>query len=321
MINKNSPILIAGAGSIGERHIGVLQAIGFQNLWVFRQRNLPMRNIREDSIHIFSDINDLEKIKPVAAIICTPTSHHIDFGIHCAQLGIHLLIEKPLAESNQKTEILEKSIRQYDVVLQVAYMLRYHPFFIKAKNIVQSQSLGRLLSMQTYWGEYLPHWHPWEDYRQSYAARKDLGGGAARTLSHDIDLVNYLAESEVLKWHTQKNFRGLDGLDVETAADISLSYANGVTANCHLNFFEKIPKRSYRFVLDNGSVDIDYLENRMTISPAGKTAEIVTLPDFERNTMFEAQLLHFFSRINLGNQQSSSLQYLSESKTILDICS
>ncbi|MBA7582435.1 hypothetical protein ES708_24363 [subsurface metagenome] len=42
-----------------------------------------------------------------------------------------------------------------------------------------------------YVGEYLPFWHPYEDYRKSYAAKKELGGGVLRTLSHEIDLVQY----------------------------------------------------------------------------------------------------------------------------------
>ncbi len=50
MISTDSPILVFGAGSIGERHLGILQKLGYLNLWVYRQRNLPLRTIDAASL-------------------------------------------------------------------------------------------------------------------------------------------------------------------------------------------------------------------------------------------------------------------------------
>ncbi|MEI2709772.1 MAG: hypothetical protein V9E96_12270 [Chitinophagaceae bacterium] len=61
------------------------------------------------------------------------------------------------------------------------------------------------MNIQTFWGEYLPAWHPWEDYRTSYAAQKENGGGAALTLSHDIDVVNWIANSAVQRYSSFAN--------------------------------------------------------------------------------------------------------------------
>ncbi len=135
---------------------------------------------------------------------------------------------------------------------------------------MDSEELGKLLSIQTYWGEYLPDWHPWEDYRQSYAARRELGGGVALTLSHDLDLVNWLAGSAVKTWNTLKNYRSSLEIDVESGADVSLGYENGITAHCHLNFHERVPRRWYRFVWEEGSVEIDYFKATYSLMQPGR---------------------------------------------------
>ena len=320
MISTDSPILIFGAGSIGERHIGILQKLGYTNLWVYRQRNLSLRSVDAASLRIVTDLAEAEKITFKAAIICTPTAQHLSQALWCVRRGIPALVEKPLSHTLEGFEELKTALVANPTYLQVAYMLRYHPFFIYVKNLIEKEELGKLLSIQTYWGEYLPDWHPWEDYRQSYAARQELGGGVALTLSHDLDLVNWLANSTVTNWHTLKNYRSSLEIDVESGADISLGYDNGITAHCHLNFHERVAHRWYRFVWENGSVEVDYPKATCSLIKPGREAMIQTLEGFDRNQLFEDQTKDFFRKINKGNFTATSLRTLDESQIILKIC-
>ncbi|MCF0056749.1 Gfo/Idh/MocA family protein [Dyadobacter sp. CY356] len=319
MIKKDDPILIFGAGSIGERHVFILQKLGYINIWIYRQRNLPLRNIDEKTIKIFKDLDQTDNIKPKAAIICTPTFQHLEQAIFCVKRGIHVLIEKPLSHNlTNFDKLLDVTIKNTAYV-QVAYMLRYHAFFQNIKLIVESKKMGNLISVQTYWGEYLPDWHPWEDYQQSYAARKELGGGAALTLSHDVDLVNWLSGSTVTSWNTLKNHRSSLKINVESGADISIGYQNGITAHCHVNFHEQNPKRWYRFVFDEGSIEIDYFKSVMT-TYYQKEMTIQTIRNFNRNQLYESLIIDFFRKIDEGNFFEASLRSLEESKIIISIC-
>ncbi|WP_159475699.1 Gfo/Idh/MocA family protein [Dyadobacter sp. 3J3] len=319
MIKKDDPILIFGAGSIGERHIQILQKSGYSNIWIYRQRNLPLRNIDEKTINIFTDLSLIDTLKPKSAIICTPTFQHTEQALLCVKRGIHILIEKPLSHNLTDYEKLTNAITKNNACVQIAYMLRYHDFFQTVKSMVQNKKMGNLINMQTYWGEYLPDWHPWEDYQQSYAARKEFGGGAALTLSHDIDLVNWLAGSTVNTWHTLKNYNASLQINVESGADISIGYQNGITAHCHMNFHERNPRRWYRFVFEDGSIEIDYYKSIMTTFHQEKTT-IQTIPDFDRNKLYESQIMNFFQKIHDGNFQENSLRSLEESKVIICIC-
>lgn len=320
MIATDSPILVFGAGSIGERHLGILQKLGYPNLWVYRQRNLPLRTLDSGSLHIVNDLAALEKVAFKAAIVCTPTAQHLGQALWCVRRGIAVLIEKPISHSLDGFQGLKDALAERPTLIQVAYMLRYHPIFQKIKKWTQSGELGKLLSAQTYWGEYLPDWHPWEDYRQSYAARRDLGGGAALTLSHDLDLISWLADSSIATWNTLKNYCSNLEIDVESGADVSLRYENGVTAHCHLNFHERVPRRWYRLVFAEGSVEVDYLQATCVVFRPGQKPEIQTLENFDRNQLFEDQIRDFLQTINKGSFENSSSRALAESEAILRIC-
>mgnify|MGYP003670733758 CR=1 FL=1 len=315
MINKGDPVLVFGAGSIGERHIGVLQKMGYLNIWVYRKRLFPLRNIDASTIHTITNLNQVKDHKPSFAIICTPTALHLEQTLFCVENNIPVLVEKPLSHSLAGFEELHAMVVKNSAVVHIAYMLRYHPFMQRIKKWVVNQEFGDLLNIQTYWGEYLPDWHPWEDYSTSYPACKELGGGVALTLSHDIDLVNWIAGSEIVEWHNLKNYRSNLDVNVEAGSDISMAYQNGITAHCHLNYFEKVARRYYRFILDNASIEVDYLNNTMTLLFPNGEIERQVLQNFDRNELFEKQLEGF-----VLNLRKSDPTKMIESKKIIEIC-
>lgn len=317
-MSNDNKIVVFGAGSIGERHIGILQELGFENIWVYRQRMLPMRNIDADRVQVFTDLERVEEIQPLAAIICTPTAQHLEQARYCAERGIHVLVEKPLTHTPAGLDELKEALRYSGSYLQVAYMLRYHPLIERLHTGLQAKEWGDLLSMQTYWGEYLPDWHPWEDYRHSYAARSELGGGVTLTLSHDLDLVNWLANSPVAESTVMAHYQSPLEVDVESGADITFCYENGITAHCHLNYYERVPRRYYRFICTEASIEIDYFRAEMRILQP-RQEETLGMDGFERNDMFRAQMRDFFRRIHAPDRTAQSLRAIEESRAILRV--
>ncbi len=63
------------------------------------------------------------------------------------------------------------------LVAVVGYQMRFHPCLQRLHALVSGKKIGRILSVRAEVGEYLPGWHKYEDYRQMYASRQDLGGG------------------------------------------------------------------------------------------------------------------------------------------------
>lgn len=319
MIQYDVPLLVIGAGSIGERHIGVLQSLGYKNIHVYRQRLLPFRNIENSSVNSFTNWDEINHIKPYAAIICTPTSQHLPQAQECLHQEMHVLVEKPLADTTQAIDDLMSLAIEKNKLVQVGYMLRYHPLMKKLKSIISTQELGRLVSFSSIWAEYLPNWHPWEDYRTSYAARKDLGGGVALTLSHDLDIVNWLVGELPHQYHKIYNYHSDLAVDVEAGAAFLLSYPMGVTGVVQLNFYQKIPVRKYELVFSNALVTFDYFGNQIIIQTTENTTTIEN-KDFERNQLFEQQMIDFLQNSQNANLNLLTKQYIDESKIIIKMC-
>ena len=169
--------LIAGLGSIGRRHFRNLIALGEKDIILLRTRKATLPDDELTGFPVETDIQEaLRKYKPDAVIVSNPTSMHLDIAIPAAAAGCHILLEKPVSNSLERLDILQEAAQKSGSKILVGFQFRYHPTLNKARELIQEGALGKVLTVHAHWGEYLPQWHPWEDYRQSYAARADLGG-------------------------------------------------------------------------------------------------------------------------------------------------
>lgn len=316
MMPKPDYCLVIGAGSIGERYIRNLYALGYQNLVVLRTRNLPFRDIGSAAVHAVTSWKEVEQFKPVVAFICNPTALHLSSAMECVSRGIHVLVEKPLSHTVDGLDKLVQASIEKKILIHVGYMMRHHPLLKMVYEMVSSGEHGRLIQLQSHWGEYLPDWHPWEDYRTSYAARKDMGGGAALTLSHDLDLAFWMAGGKLIDSKNLFNFSSSLEVDVESGADFLLQFESGVIANVHLNFFQRPKERWYKYFFDRAVVFIDFFRNEMIISDV-QGERIERLANFDRNDLFLDQIQYFFG---LLNQPEKSVVSIAESKQIINLC-
>lgn len=317
-MNKNVPILVIGAGSIGERHIRNLWQLGYKNISVFRQRNLPFRDISNAEVNVITDWKEIEKQNFFAAFICTPTSQHMQQSISCLQENMHVFMEKPLSHNTDGFHQLQYTVAASQKYFFMGYMLHYHPFLQQVKNYILENTFGTLNSFETTWHSYLPHWHPWEDYRKSYAANRDAGGGAALTLCHDVELMLWMCAG--LK-HYKTKFSYCEELQVEvdTGAKIDLQFEKS-RGTCNISFCSAQEKRMYHFSFDHADIEINYLQNEMKIT-VGKKDEIHTLPAFERNDMYVCEVEDFFSIIHQQNYNTAQItEMLAKEKQLISIC-
>lgn len=313
-IGKNFLILICGVGSIGERHLNNLLTLGYENIILYRKRNNPLRTINR-KFPVFLNLDDALKENPEISLITNPTSLHMETAIKCADSGSHIFIEKPLSHNKDGIDKLKEIVKNKKLKVMIGYMMRFHPCIKKIKELIDEKRIGNILSTISIWGEYLPDWHPWEDYSNSYAAKKNLGGGPALTLSHDLDLLVYLmGKPERLKAFA--NYNSNLSIDTEHSIDIILKYKNGIISNVHLDYLQKPPHREYLFIGDKGKVEFDYFENKVEIY-TNSSSEVFTGPkDFERNDMFMEEIKYFINCIENDIKPSPGIDEASISLNI-----
>jgi predicted dehydrogenase len=246
--------LIAGLGSIGHRHFRNLIAIGEKDIVLLRTRKATLPDDELAGYPVETDLAEaLKKHKPDAVIVANPTSLHLDIAIPAAQAGCHILLEKPVSNSLERLDVLQNAAEISGSKILVGFQFRYHPTLNKARELIQQGALGKVLTVHAHWGEYLPNWHPWEDYRQSYASRADLGGGVLRTLTHPLDYLRFLLGDVESLWSFNSHLSPLE-LDVEDAAEIGLKFVSGAVGSVHLNYFQRPPVHRLEIVGTDGTL-------------------------------------------------------------------
>ena len=298
--------LIAGLGSIGRRHFRNLIALGEKDIILLRSHRATLPDDELAGYPVETDLAEaLKKHKPEAVIVANPTSLHMDSAIPAAQAGCHILLEKPVSNSLDRLDVLQKAAEKSGSRILVGFQFRYHPTLNKARELIQQGALGKVLTVHAHWGEYLPQWHPWEDYRQGYAARADLGGGVIVTLTHPLDYLRFLLGEVESLWSFNGHLSPLE-MDVEDAAEIGLRFVSGAVGGVHLNYFQRPPVHRLEIVGTGGTLRWDNADGVLhhfkmpatfgTFSeePPAPVVEAVAPPEgFERNQLFLAQTRHF----------------------------
>lgn len=316
--------LIAGLGSIGRRHMRNLIALGEKDIVLFRTRKATMPDDELAGFPVETDFHEaLKKHKPDAVIVGNPTSMHLDIAIPAAEAGCAILLEKPISNSIERLDQFESAVKKSGSKVLVAFQFRFHPGLIRAKQLISDGEIGRIISAHVHFGEYLPAWHPWEDYRQGYAARADMGGGVVLTQCHSLDYLPWLVGKVRSAWGFTGKLSYLE-VDVEDTAEIGLRFESGALGNLHLDFNQQPPAHRFEIIGTKGTIKWDLSDGAtriyrasaesLSISTgreikAGGEWESYPLPEnWERNVMFLEQMKHFVAVVRGEAEPACTLE-------------
>ena len=286
--------LIAGFGSIGRRHLSNLLALGEKDILVYHTGHSTLPEAQLAGFQVETDLGAALAQRPDAVIVANPTALHLAVAIPAAEAGCHILMEKPVSDSLEGTAELSAALARGGGRLLVGFQFRFHPGLCKAAELLREGAIGRPVFARAHWGEYLPNWHPWEDYRQSYAARPELGGGVVRTLTHPFDYLRWLlGEAEVAG--AQVGTLGDLGIPVEDTAEVGLRFAGGAFGSLHLNYVQQPASHTLEIIGTQGTLRWDNADGGLHCFRASTAAwEHYSVPNgFERNMLFLDEMRHF----------------------------
>jgi predicted dehydrogenase len=298
--------LIAGSGSIGRRHLRNLVALGQRDLVLYRTGKGGLSNEELDGFPTETDLAAALARRPDGVVVSNPTSLHLDVAIPAAEAGCHLLLEKPVSDSMKGVDELRRAVANSGARVLMGFQFRFHPTLRMVKSLLEKDSLGRLVSARGHWGEYLPDWHPWEDYRRSYAARADLGGGALLTLCHPFDYMRWLLgdvdEAQGLLGEAL-------GLEVEAVVEATLRFRSGVVGSVHLDYVQRPASHTLEIIGEEGFLRWDGRTGDLEVDRpgAGERQRHGPPPGFDRNDMFMAEMEHFLNVVKGGASPACTL--------------
>ena len=296
-------VLIAGLGAIGQRHARNLRAVCGDSLELlaYRRRRLPhvitealqrddSRNVEAElGLTVFDDLDRALEARPDAVFVCTPSSQHLEIAQRAADAGCHLFLEKPISHTLDGVEKLRETVAAKRLVALVGCQWRFHPAVQWLREALQQATFGRLVAAGIDYGEYLPDWHPYEDYRTSYAARAELGGGVVLTQIHDYDLACWLFGVPRTVSATGGRLSDLD-IDVEDTVEAQL-VGGTVPVTVRQSFASRPPRRTITVDGEGGAVTLDLLAGRISAQP--RVIAAGAFADYRRNQMFLEEVRHF----------------------------
>ena len=291
-------ILIIGLGSIAKKHLKALKQIGLY-IEVYALRS----SINSDEVEGVVDVYNLNQILDLKidfAIISTPTHLHYENIVNLSNARIPLFIEKPVIHSLNNADKLVDKIETQNLITYVACNLRFHPCLLYLKDIIQQL---RINEVNVYCGSYLPDWRPNKDFRLSYSANHNMGGGVHLDLFHELDYSIWLLgmpekSNSVLR---SKSSLEIDAIDY---ANYILEYES-FAVNIVLNLFRRKAKRTIELVLENETLTVDLLNSSIT-NDFGET--IFSANEYDIYQTYFDQLKYFIDCLRSGTRPMNSLR-------------
>lgn len=297
-------VLIIGLGSIAQKHIQAIKSIR-PDSDIYALRSSVNAGVIADVTNIYTT-DELTNKNFDFIIISNPTALHYQTITGLLEYNIPLFIEKPLFDNLMADELIE-GIKQKGILTYVACNLRFLECLLFAKRFLEGK---RINEVNIYCGSYLPNWRPGVNFRESYSANKDLGGGAHIDLIHEIDYAYWLfGHPDQVK----KTFRSVSSLAINATdyANYLLAY-DQFSVNIVLNYYRKDSKRELEIVFEDGTCLVNLLNNTVTWNE-----EIVFESAQKIINTYTSQMKYFIDGIANKNL---SLNTAAEAYQVLKIC-
>lgn len=300
--------LVVGTGSAGRRHIENLARVGARDIQIlseFRRIDAPSEGPRPSAVH--HDFAAALAARPDAVLIANPTSLHARHAAGALAAGAHVYVEKPVAADAVGARAVRDAASASGKTVAVGNQLRFDPCLEALRGWVAAGRLGRIVAAQAMMGEFLPDYHPGEDHRSGYAARRDLGGGVLLTQIHDVNYLAWLIGPFRQAFAVGGRRTDLT-LDVEDCVSCLLRTASGVGASLHQDFLQRNMTRRLVLAGDEATATWDSGAGRLSLTSARGTEEGGPDRPPERNALFLACLADFLACASDGGVPRTSAE-------------
>lgn len=267
---KDYKFLVIGLGSMGKRRIRNLLYHGIkkENIFGFDPREDRQKESEtKHSVITFNSFNTALKTDPDAYIISTPADKHYIYFLSAIENKKHFFVEHPVTDRGYDRVL---NFKDKNLVAAPSCTLRFHPAVKEIKKILNKKTIGQIISFQYHLGQYLPSWHPWEDYREVYFAKKNTGA-CREMFGFELVWLDYalgLGDVSKIAGFAEK----LSDLDMKADDRYSamLGFKNKISGNIVIDLISKKPFRTLRVVGSDGILEWEWQDNQIRIFKSKK---------------------------------------------------
>lgn len=289
-------ILIVGCGSIGERHLRVFKQLGVTAIPCEpRAERLSEISQRYGCEEGYRSLDEANLSTFDGAVICTAPSSHIDLARRIVEAGLDVLIEKPLSNLLTDVESFIEFAAARGRVAAVGYVLRFHPGIEAVKSLLDEGAIGEILCARLKAGTNFAKGRP--DYRRTYFAQVETGGGIILDGSHEIDYLLWFLQDEAVEVSCMYGRLGRMEIETEDTAELLLRFRRGALANVHVNYIQRQYSRYCELIGASGTIRWEYETGQVEIFREETGSWQVSRHPFERDDLFRKQAANFLGAI------------------------
>ncbi len=266
-------ILVAGLGSMGKRRIRNLLKLGYSDIIGFDTRK-DRRNetVNKYGIETFSQLDEALDKKPNLMIISTPPDLHLKYAKIAIEKNINFFTELNMF-SKDIEQIIHKMHRKSISGLP-SCTLRFHPVVKKVKELLENNTIGNVLLIHQHIGQYLPNWHPWEDYRKFFVSKRETGG-ARELLPFELFWLTYLFSDIKSVYANMGKVSKLDA-DIDDFYQILIEFKNKIACTLNIDVVSIPSFRETKIIGEKGTILCNFVEGTIKINK-GKNWKVLKL--------------------------------------------
>lgn len=210
-------ILIIGYGSMGRRRIRLLKELVTHAEFICVDCNSErLMQARNAGIYAFSDLKTAYEEKPDLAFVCTPPGNHEEIILSLIEEKIHVFTEINLFV--QGYDIMMKKAEEKNVVVFLSSTMLYDKQIRQIGELVRD--IDKPLTYIYHVGQYLPDWHPWENYKNFFIGKKETNG-VREILAIQLPwVIDVFGKVKDLSAHCQK----CTGLDIDFYDSVVINF-------------------------------------------------------------------------------------------------
>ena len=314
----NHSILVGGCGFSGRGHGDVLSALGVGKISACD----PMEAAREAmaSLHqnfmLYDDYDTALRAGGFDAVFVTsPMAMHLEMIEKALNAGANVFVEKPLANTSEGVARIKELAEEKGLAIMVGFCFRYHEVLLKAKKIVESGRIGRLVNICAHMGE------PFAEIQPNYLNMYYSKYSGAFELVHDLDLALWFSDQKVTSVHAVYGSFSDMGMQSPDSIELLLKFEDRMAANVHLNFYQHPRTRRIELQGVDGTVSVEFASwDEATLSVWATDTrewESATFPT-KRNDMFRDEDSEFLNAIMTNGQIACTVDEALKSLSVIE---
>ena len=247
--------LVVGLGSMGKRRIRNLKQLGYNDVIGFDTRDDRCKEATvKYQISAFTDISNALKENPDAMIISTPPDLHMEYAKIAINNKKHFFTEASVVQDSMEYIIHE--LKDSKIIGLPSCTMRYHPLVVGVNNILKTNKIGKPLTFLYHSGQYLPDWHPWEDYRKFYVSKRETGACREIVPFELIWLTSTFGEIRSV-FGSKTKLSKLEA-DIDDFYSVLLEFQNGIRGNLTVDVIARFPYRQLKILGEDGVIFADW---------------------------------------------------------------